>query len=281
MGVFSNSAIAVIIIAGGFYGVANAQESPTAITIANEGAYAPWNFTRPDGALDGFEIELAADLCTRMKTQCTMVSQDWDGIISSLQIRKYDAILSSLTITAERQKILSFTRPYALSTNRFAIAESDPLATAKLPERIDFADEESALKAYEEVKQLLKGKTVGVQRGGIHSIFLHNYDDGTFEIRDYATVEQYDLDFAAGRLDAIFGSAVSLAETLKKPDFKGNTLAGPELYGGILGPGFGVGVRMEDTALRDKFDEAIAAAIADGTVKKLSEKWMQTDVTPR
>jgi octopine/nopaline transport system substrate-binding protein len=46
---------------------AQAQDKPTAITIATEGAYAPWNFAGPDGKAAGFEIDLANDLCSRMK----------------------------------------------------------------------------------------------------------------------------------------------------------------------------------------------------------------------
>jgi octopine/nopaline transport system substrate-binding protein len=59
-----------------------AQEK--AIRIATEGAYAPWNFTAAGGKLDGFEIELANDLCARMKSHCEIVAQDWDGMIPAL-----------------------------------------------------------------------------------------------------------------------------------------------------------------------------------------------------
>jgi octopine/nopaline transport system substrate-binding protein len=52
---------------------ASAQEK---VTIATEGAYEPWNFSRPDGTLDGFEIELANDLCERMGADCEIIAQD-------------------------------------------------------------------------------------------------------------------------------------------------------------------------------------------------------------
>ena len=56
-------------------GAASAQEK---VTIATEGAYAPWNFSNPDGTLDGFEIELARDLCERMEADCEIIAQDWE-----------------------------------------------------------------------------------------------------------------------------------------------------------------------------------------------------------
>ncbi|MFN3321690.1 MAG: transporter substrate-binding domain-containing protein, partial [Allorhizobium sp.] len=51
------------------------------VRIATEGAYAPWNFSGPNGTLEGFEIDLANDLCKRMNRECEIVAQNWDGII--------------------------------------------------------------------------------------------------------------------------------------------------------------------------------------------------------
>ncbi|TIY09517.1 MAG: transporter substrate-binding domain-containing protein, partial [Mesorhizobium sp.] len=76
-----------------------AQDAPKAITIASEGAYAPWNFTTADGKLDGFEIELANDLCARMKVECTIIAQDWEGLIPSLKVGKFDVIMAGMFIT--------------------------------------------------------------------------------------------------------------------------------------------------------------------------------------
>ena len=42
-----------------------------------------------------------------------------------------------------------------------------------------------------------------------------------------------------------------------------------------------MGIRKSDADLTAKFDTALAAAIADGTVKKLSEQWFKADLTPR
>jgi octopine/nopaline transport system substrate-binding protein len=57
-------------------------------------------------------------------------------------------------------------------------------------------------------------------------------------------------------------------------------LSGPRYVGGVLGAGVAVGIRKTDPELRDKFDAAVGAAIADGTVKTLSMKWFGFDITP-
>ena len=94
------AALALSVLA--FSSGAQAQDKPTAITIATEGAYAPWNFAGPDGKAAGFEIDLANDLCSRMKIKCTIVIQDWDGLIPGLTAGKFDAIMASMFITDKR-----------------------------------------------------------------------------------------------------------------------------------------------------------------------------------
>ncbi|HEU6441022.1 MAG TPA: transporter substrate-binding domain-containing protein, partial [Microvirga sp.] len=66
-------ALGLTVMAGG----ARAQDR--IVRIATEGAYAPWNFTGAGGKLEGFEVDLANDLCARMKVKCEIVAQDWDG----------------------------------------------------------------------------------------------------------------------------------------------------------------------------------------------------------
>ena len=58
-------------------------------------------------------------------------------------------------------------------------------------------------------------------------------------------------------------------------------IVGPKFIGGPFGVGEGMGIRKADADLTAKFDKALAEAIADGTVKKLSEKWFKIDMTPQ
>src|SRR4051794_39163952 len=96
-------AISYILLVGSLpIGAATAQDRT--VKIAVEGAYAPWNFTGAGGKLEGFEVDLANDLCARMRVKCEIVPQDWDGIIPALQAKKFDAIMDAMTITDERKK---------------------------------------------------------------------------------------------------------------------------------------------------------------------------------
>jgi octopine/nopaline transport system substrate-binding protein len=277
LGVLGAVTLSILAAASG----AAAQEK--AVKIATEGAYAPWNFTGAGGKLEGFEIDLANDLCARMKVKCEIVAQDWDGIIPALQAKKYDAIMAGMTITDKRKEVINFSIPYADTPSVFLTAKNSPLA--KLPgtgQAFNLSTQQvAAEKAIEDLKPLLKGTSIGVQTSTIQATFADKYLKGTAEIREYKTTEQHDLDLAAGRIDAVFAGAAQIIGTLEKPDFKDYAVVGPSLTGGLLGAGIAVGLRKDEADLKKAFDEAIQHAIKDGTIQKLSLKWFKTNITPQ
>ncbi|NKX29897.1 transporter substrate-binding domain-containing protein, partial [Rhodobacteraceae bacterium R_SAG6] len=59
------------------------------LRIATEGAYPPFNNVTADGGLVGFDVEIAQALCDKIKRDCEIVAQDWDGIIPGLVNNKY------------------------------------------------------------------------------------------------------------------------------------------------------------------------------------------------
>ena len=262
-------------------GAASAQEKT--VKIATEGAYAPWNFTGAGGKLEGFDIDLANELCSRMKVKCEIVAQDWDGIIPALLAKKYDAVMAGMSITDERKQVIDFAGPYADSPNGYLVAKTSPLA--KMPGTGQIynlvTQQAEAEKAIEATKPLLKGKTLGVQVSTTHPVFADTYLKGTAEIREYKTTEAHDLDLLAGRIDAVLADATAIIGTLDKPEFKDYTLVGPAITGGIQGNGVGIGLRKEDAELKMKLNEAIGAATRDGTIRKLSMKWFKIDVAPK
>jgi octopine/nopaline transport system substrate-binding protein len=262
-------------------GAASAQEKT--VKIATEGAYAPWNFTGAGGKLEGFDIDLANELCSRMKVKCEIVAQDWDGIIPALLAKKYDAVMAGMSITDERKQVIDFAGPYADSPNGYLVAKTSPLA--KMPGTGQIynlvTQQAEAEKAIEATKPLLKGKTLGVQVSTTHPVFADTYLKGTAEIREYKTTEAHDLDLLAGRIDAVLADATAIIGTLDKPEFKDYTLVGPAITGGIQGNGVGIGLRKEDAELKMKLNEAIQSATRDGTIRKLSMKWFKIDVAPK
>ncbi|PSH62710.1 lysine/arginine/ornithine ABC transporter substrate-binding protein [Phyllobacterium sophorae] len=274
----NNPVLAAIVLATAAASSAHAQSKPTEITIATEGAYEPWNFTGPDGKLVGFEIDLANDLCARMKIKCKIVAQDWDGLIPALNAKKFDAIMASMIVTEKRLAVISFSEPYAPTAAAIMVEKSGPLAN--LPgtgTTVDLAGDKAKVEQeLQPLRDALKGKAVGAQVSTANVAFLDTYFKGVVDPREYKTVEQHDLDLQAGRIDAVVAQKTSLTATLSKDDFKDYAIAGPTLTGGVFGQGIAAGLRKDDVELKSMFDAAINAAKADGTINKLAEKWMKT-----
>ena len=72
-------------------GAASAKDWKT-VVIGMEGAYEPYNLTDPSGKIVGFEPDVAMDACKRIKVECKIIAQDWDGMIPGLQAGKFATI---------------------------------------------------------------------------------------------------------------------------------------------------------------------------------------------
>ncbi len=252
------------------------------VKVATEGAYAPWNFTDASGKLVGFEIDLANDLCKRMKVECEIVAQDWDGIIPGLAAGKYDVIIAGMSITAKRMEVISFSTPYANTPGALVVLKSSPLAKIAVDKNYHLErDKAEADKAIAALKLALKGKALGAQVSTTHSNFVETYFKDIADVRSYKTTEQHDLDITAGRIDGAYASIGYWKPLLEKPEGKDFVMVGPTFTGGVFGNGVGAGLRKADDDLKLLFDAAIEAAVKDETVKRLSMQWFKFDVTPQ
>jgi len=251
------------------------------ISIGLEGAYAPWNLTNPDGTLGGFEPELAADLCSRLKVTCKLSAHDWDSMIQSLNIGKFDVMMDAVSITPKRKKVIAFSIPYAATPAQFLTIKGSSLdkltgtgSTIKLTG--DATADKASVDAF---RDAFKGKTIGIQVATVYSKFIYdNFKHST--IREYKTTAERNLDLTSGRIDASFDDATVLQDAISAQGSENLVLTGPAIAGPIWGIGEGLGLRKADKELKTMFDKAIKAAIADGTVRKLSLKWFKIDVTP-
>lgn len=261
--------------------VAEAKEWKS-ITIATEGSYEPWNLTLPGGKLGGFEPELMEDLCKRMAIECKLVVQNWDGMIAGLNAGKYDVIMDAIVITPDRKKVVNFTVPYASTPASFIAVKGTLLPPATGADQlIKLHDDEKEIQAaIAPLKAALKGKTIGIASGIVYTPFIDKYFKDVAEIREYNTSADAILDLQAERIDAVFDDITFANSTLARPENSNLSFSGPQLGGPIWGDGEAMGVRFGDDELKAKLDTAIKAALADGTVKKLSEKWFKNDVTP-
>lgn len=233
-------------------GVAGAgAEEWTKVRIATEGVYPPFNYME-GGKLTGFDVDIANALCAKMKVQCEIVTQEWDGMIPGLVANKYDAIVASMAITDERKKKVDFTAKYYNTPSVF------------------MATKDAAIKDVS--PKALEGKSIGVQGSTTQAAFLEKEYPGS-TVKVYTSVDDASADVAAGRIDLVFTDKVVLAEWLKKSsDASCCEIVGADQMG-PAGEGKGIAVRKDSPKLREMFDAAIKEIRADGEYEKINSKY--------
>ena len=257
------------------------------IKIGTEGAYPPWNAKDASGKLIGFEVELANELCKIMGHECTIVEQDWDGMIPALLMRKFDAIMAGMSITDERLKTINFSQGYADEVASLAVMKGSNLTSMETSEGINLSKKSgSAKKDLKTITAALKGKTVCVQTATIHQNFLESGEVGKINVRTYKTQDEVNLDLAAGRCDVALAAAVAFTDYADKSG-KPVVLVGPTFSGGAFGNGVGVGIRKSgdgaigkrDAQLLKDFNKAINEARKQGIISKLAIKHFGFDAS--
>lgn len=231
----------------------------SSIRIGVDATYKPFTFKTPDGRLAGFDVDIARALCAQMKSQCTFVESSWEGIIPGLRANKFDAIVSSMSITDERRKAVDFTDKY-YQTPTQVIAKTGTIDGSPAS---------------------LKGKRVGVLKASIQETYAKGVlAPAGATVISYDSTQQSYLDLKSGRLDAVvvdkFEGRGGFIDT---PDSKGFAFVGPELTDPrYFGTGAGIAVRKSDAELRDRFNVALKAIRADGTWKKIADQYFDFDI---
>jgi len=246
------------------------------VRIGTEGAYPPFNYIDSGGKLQGFDVDIANALCAAAKLDCEFVVQDWDGMIPGLLAKKFDAIIASMSITEERMKKVDFTGKYYNTPDKFIQRKGAgfKIVTDSGVESVPDVTKVTLDKAS------LKGKSVAIQRATIHENFLRDNLGDVIEIKSYATQDEANADLAAGRVDLVLADSVALDDGFLKTDagkdfeFVGPGFTDPKWFG----DGAGIAVRKGEDELRGTLNKAIKQILADGTYKKINDKYFDFDV---
>ncbi|MBC7917047.1 MAG: transporter substrate-binding domain-containing protein [Rhodoferax sp.] len=239
--------------------VAHAQAPGWAkIRIGVEANYPPFSQMGTDGKFSGFDIDIARALCAEMKADCTMVSQEWDGMMPALNARKFDMVVASMTISEERQRVADFSDSYYDIPSTF-IAKAG---------------------AFKDVgPAALKGKTIIVTRNTPRARYIAaNYKDS--QVLQVAKEADVTMELAAGRGDLGFGSALaSTVAFLKSPEGKSFAKVGPPINpSGNKDGGTGIAFRKGETSLKDKVNAALKAITANGVYKQINDKYFDVSI---
>lgn len=225
------------------------------VFATDSSAYPPFTSQNAAGQWEGWEYDLMNALCAEMNEKCTMIPIAWDGIIPALIEKKMDGILGSMSITDKRKEQIDFSDMYYNSAAVIIGAKTGDL---------DISPEH------------LSGKTIGVQGATTHQNYIEKYYVPKGAVtKAYQKQDEANADLAAGRVDYLLADGVALRDYLMSDEGK----ACCELKGAvpedvsIFGPGVGVGLRKEDTALKDKINAAIKSLVAKGVFEDLTKKY--------
>ena len=228
------------------------------LIVGIDDAFAPLGFKDESGEITGFDIDLAKELAKRLNKKIIFQPIDWTMKESELKSGNIDLIWNGYTITDERKNKVDFSVPY-LKNKQVIVTLADSNINSKSDlanKKVGAQSESSAVAAMEKEADLYSSFNGG---GSI-----------TFEDNNQAL-----MDLEAGRLDAVVADEILVRYYLSlKGEDKFKILEdnfGEEEYG--------VGIRKGDTGMVDAFNKAYKEMQEDGTLKEISEKWFNKDIT--
>jgi polar amino acid transport system substrate-binding protein len=217
--------------------------------------FAPFEFQK-DGQITGFDIDLIAALSKKLGVAPKPMNMDFKGLIPALQGGRLDIINSAMYINPQRAEQVEFI-PYLKIGNQVLVQAANP---AKITGR----------------DNSLCGKTVAVTLGAIEETYARQDDKrckdaglGGVTVQTLPTAQDSALSVRQGRADAFFDSTPGAVELMTQlPDIY--AVAGPEFESNTQ---IGIAARKGDKAMHAAITAALKEIVADGSYKKIIEKW--------
>ena len=231
-------------------GPVSAQKKARTITVATDATWPPMEMVDMNKNIVGFDIDFMKAVAGEAGFEVVFKNTAWDGIFGGLDAGKYDAIISSVTITEERRRQYDFSEPYIHIGQILVIP-----------------------KTVKNVKTLsdMKGKKVGAQIG----------TTGAFEVKKVSGVElkTYDEvglafeDMAAGRIHGVVCDEPTAANyALQRAEYKEKFQIVGETF---TRESYGIVVKKGNKELLDLINKGIVAAKSKGIDGQLKKKWVR------
>lgn len=220
------------------------------LTVGNDTTYAPFEFTDTANQPIGFDVDLITAVAGKLGLKADIVTTAWDGIIPALQAKKFDVVISSMTITPDREKEVSFSIPYYRSDMGIVFD--------KTRHNISQASD-------------LAGLRVGVQVGTTGETSARAIQ-GVTDVRSYPDIQLAMADLKVGRIDAVVNDFPVNAFYAK--DAPALTVVRVLKINNVdLTQYYGIAMRLEDKQLKVAVDQALRDLVKDGTYDKIYAKW--------
>jgi polar amino acid transport system substrate-binding protein len=214
------------------------------MATANSFEYVPFGYIE-NGKMTGFDVDLGEELARRMGVKITWEKIDFKGIIAALTSSRLDLLITAMTYSPERAERIDFSRPYFDGGIGAAYRTGMPISKP---------DD-------------LKGKVIGVQIGSAGAAWTRDkYAADAKDVKTYDTLFLALKDLESGRVETVVSALPSVRHSVKK--LKDIAYSEPWDHRDV-----GINTRKDDKDLLAEINKHMAAMEADGTMKKLVDKW--------
>jgi len=233
---------------------APAPALPGKIVIGLDDNFPPMGFRDDKNELVGFDVDMAREAAKRLGVEVEFKPIDWNAKEAELNGKRVDALWNGLTITEERKKNIAFTAPYMENHQIIVVKDGSAIQS----------------------KADMAGKVIGVQDGSsaVDAIEKDADTAASFkELKKYGDNVTALMDLSTGRIEAVvLDEVVGRYYTAKKP---GEYVVLEDNFGT---EDYGVGLRLEDSELHARIDQALAEMKQDGSGEKIATQWFGKNI---
>ena len=230
-------------------------QSRGVFVLGLDDSFPPMGFRDEANEIVGFDIDLAKEVAKRLGVQFKAQPINWDSKEQELNTGKIDCIWNGLTITEDRKKALSFTKPY-LDNKQVVVVRS-----------------ESGFKSLSD----LYGKKIALQSGSSAEDAVNDTPDFQKNVKDIVFLDQNLMalnDLVIGGVDGVVMDSIVAEYAIKQSNLPlallDECLASEE---------YGVAFRKGDVKLTEAVQKTLEEMAADGTVERISSVWFGSDIT--
>jgi polar amino acid transport system substrate-binding protein len=208
---------------------------------------APFGMTDERMQPQGSDVDVARQIAKDMGVELEIVPVTGPNRVPYLMTKKVDMVISVFSITPEREKVIAFSKPYGV--NQLVLGAPRSVALTNVAE--------------------LAGKRVGVVRGNLQDTVISAAAPKEAKIVRFDDDATVATALASGQVDAIVTPRTSLTTIART-----NPAKGIEVRQVLKSQPYAIGLRKEDTALREAVNKWIDANMSNGKLGGIYEKWL-------
>jgi len=207
---------------------------------------------KEDGELKGVEVDLAHQVATDLNVKITLVELPWDELIPALRDDRIDVIMSGMSVTEDRSKLVSFTQPY-LRVGQMVLIR-----------RADFS------RLRDSGAMNLPTSRVGFQRGTTGEAYVRSKLSHA-QLVGFDTPDEGIAALRAGRIDFFVHDAPTVWKTAGG---RGSDAALMGRYRPLTEEYLAWAVRKNDNALRERLNDELLRLRASGQLEVVLDRWI-------